>query len=78
MKFEIRETPIKAVLFWISKAEAEDKEFMDSLKPEFKKWKKKGYLPTVFESGEGSLEDGMYLLLKHNMEVLAKTDIANG
>ncbi len=76
MKFEIRETPIKAALFWISKEEARDKEFMAKLKPQFKKWKAKGYLPAVFESGEGNLEDSMYLLMKHNMKVLAKSDMS--
>ena len=29
-------------------------------------------MPVVMESGEGKLEDSMYLLMKHNYELLAK------
>ncbi|MBQ3137054.1 MAG: hypothetical protein IJB74_06175 [Clostridia bacterium] len=45
---------------------------MDSLKLQFKEWKNKNYLPVVFESGSESLEDNMYMLMKRNMELLAK------
>ncbi len=72
MRIQVKEKPIKAVLFYISEEEAADKELMKSLNPQFDSWKAKGYLPTVFESGKGSLEDGMYMLMKYNMELIAK------
>ena len=74
MKIEIRERPFKTVLFWMSKEEAADKELNASLKPQFAEWKKKKYLPVVFESGDGNLEDSMYMLMKRNIEVLAKAE----
>lgn len=74
MKIEIRERPFKTVLFWMSKEEAADKELNASLKPRFAEWKKKKYLPVIFESGDGNLEDSMYMLMKRNLEVLAKAE----
>ena len=74
MKIEIRERPYKTVLLWMSREEAADKELKAFLKPRFAEWKKKNYLPIVFESGEGNLEDSMYMLMKRNLEVLAKDE----
>ena len=76
MKIEVREIPHKTVLFWLSRAEAADSQVMDSLKPLFKSWKNRGYLPVVFESGEGDMNDSMYLLMKRNFELLAKKELA--
>ena len=76
MKIEVRETPHKAVLFWLSRAEAADTQMMDSLKTQFKNWKNRGYLPVIFESGEGNMEDHLYLLMKRNYELLAKKELA--
>ncbi len=72
MRIQISEKPMKAVLFYISKEEGADKEFMNSLNPQFNAWKARGYFPAVFESGNGSLEDAMYLLMKHNIELKAE------
>ena len=72
MKIEIRERPYKTVLLWMSREEAADEKLTASLKPRFAEWKKNKYLPIVFESGEGKLEDSMYMLMKRNLEVLAK------
>ncbi len=69
MRFELRESPCKFATYWVSQAEANDKAFMDGLKSEFKQWKNKGYLPVVYQSGEDSLEDGMYMLMKHNAQL---------
>ena len=74
MKIEIRERPYKTVLLWMSREEAADEELQASLNPKFAEWKKKNYLPIVFESGEGNLEDSMYMLMKRNLEVLAKAE----
>lgn len=76
MKIEVREVPHKTVFFWLSIAEAADSQVMNSLKPQFKSWKDKGYLPVVFESGEGNMEDHLYLLMKRNYEILAKKELA--
>ena len=76
MKIEVREAPHKAVLFWLSRAEAADTQMMDSLKTQFKNWKSRGYLPVIFESGEGNMEDHLYLLMKRNYEILAKKELA--
>ncbi len=72
MRIQVKEEPLKAVLFYISEEEAADKELMDSLNPQFDSWKAKGYLPTVFESGKGSLEDTMHSLMKYNIELMAE------
>ena len=72
MRIEVRDAPRKVVYFWLSKSEAADKKLMDALKLQFKEWKNKNYLPVVFESGSESLEDNMYMLMKRNMELLAK------
>ncbi len=69
MRFELRESPCKFATYWISQSEASDKAFMAGLKSEFKQWKDKGYLPVVYQSGEDSLEDGMYMLMKRNAQL---------
>lgn len=75
MKIEVKEAPYKMVLFWITKGEGENKEFLESLKPMFKEYKAKKYLPVVMESGTGNLEDSMYLLMKQNYEALARKQL---
>jgi len=72
MKIEIRERPYKVVLYWMSKEEAENKNLIDSLKPQFLAWKDKKYLPVIFESGNGNLEDSMYMLMRRNLEILVQ------
>lgn len=74
MEIEVHEQPHKTVIFWLSKEESEDKNFLASLQPQFKEWKVKKYQPVVFESGTQSLEDSIYLLMKHNYKVLATRD----
>lgn len=74
MKIEVRESPYKMVLFWVSQEEASDKALMAFLKPQFAKWKALKYQPVVLESGKGNLEESMYMLMKRNLELLAKSD----
>ena len=74
MKIEIREQPVKAVLYWLSQDEANDESLMSSLRLQFAKWKAKKYLPVVMESGDGNIEESMYCLMKHNLEVMARND----
>lgn len=75
MKIEVHKQPYKTVIFWLSKEESEDKKILSSLQPQFKEWKAQKYQPVVFESGTQSLADNMYMLMKHNYEVLAKEEI---
>ena len=75
MKIDYVETPLRQVRIWLTRAEGQDQALLDSLKPRYKEWKAQGYLPVVFESGESKLEDDMYLLMKHNYELLAKKQL---
>ncbi len=72
MKIEFKEKPRKKVLIWLSADEANDSNMMHSLKGKFSEWKKEGYLPVIYKSGTGNLEDSMYLLMKHNYEIYAQ------
>lgn len=72
MTIEVRERPMKMVYYWMSAEEGQNEELMASLKPQFREWKSKKYQPVVFISGNGSLEDNMYMLMKRNYEELAK------
>ena len=75
MKIEVLKHPHKTAIFWLNKEESEDKNILSSLQPQFKEWKANKYQPVVFESGTRNLEDDMYMLMKHNYEVLAKEEI---
>ena len=72
MKIEFKEKPRKKVLIWLSEDEANDSELGLKLKLKYAEWKSQGYLPVVFKSGSGNLEDSMYLLMKHNYELYAR------
>lgn len=74
MRIDVQEKPMKIAAFRVSKAEAADTDFMNSLKPEFKVWKKKNYLPVVYEAGEENMEDNMYMLMKHNYDLKVKRE----
>ena len=78
MKIEKRERPYKTVFFWMSEEEVADKALMASLQPQFLAWKAQNYLPVVMESGKGTLEDSVYMLLKRNLETIAKRDAVAG
>jgi hypothetical protein len=70
VKIDYVEEPLRQVRIWLTRAEGKDQALLDSLKPRYKEWKAQGYLPVVFESGESKLEDDMYMLLKHNYELI--------
>ncbi|MBR3588980.1 MAG: hypothetical protein IKL16_05410 [Clostridia bacterium] len=72
MKIDVKEKPRKMVLIWLSVDEANDRDLMHTLEEKYGEWKNQGYLPVVFKSGTGNLEDSMYLLMKHNYEVYAQ------
>ncbi len=68
---DIKETPIKAVIYYISQQEHEDSAIMDSIRKECAEFKKQKYQPVVFISGNESLEECLYYLMKHNIELMA-------
>lgn len=70
VKIDYVEEPLRQVRIWLTRAEGKDQALLDSLKPRYKEWKAQGYLPVVFESGESKLEDDMYMLLKHNYDLM--------
>ena len=37
-----------------------DESVLESIRPEFKVWKSKGYQPVVFRSGNADLDDSLY------------------
>ena len=73
VRIEIREVPYKTVLYWLSEGEAADVELQEELRLQFRYWKTNKYRPIVFESGNESLEEGLYLLLKYNYSLLVNT-----
>ena len=76
MIIEVKEGSEKMVYYWMSNEEGQDEELMASLRPQFKEWKSKKYQPVVFISGTGSLEDGMYMLMKRNYKEIAEKELA--
>ena len=74
MRIDVQEKPMKIAAFWVSKAEAADKDFMDSLRPQFKAWKRKNYLPVVYEAGEENIEDNIYMLMRHNYDLKVRNE----
>lgn len=77
MRIQYKENPIKIVYIWISEEEGQNKDLLDSLKSQFVDWKEKSYLPVVIESGDQALETGMYHLMKHHYEKIAKRQLSN-
>ena len=72
MKIDIKETPRKMVLIWLSVEEANDNKLREQLQDKYAEWKAEGYLPVVFKSGTSNPEINMRLLMKHNYEVYAQ------
>lgn len=66
---------MKPITFWLSKEDANDNFLMDNLRTIRKSLHDEGYLPVIFESGTGRLEDGLYMLLKRNIEAKAKRQL---
>lgn len=66
----------KLVCYYLSRQERDDKVFRESLKPEYQLWKERGYLTCVFLSGDGDLKEAIEGLIRHNLEVMAKKEVA--
>ena len=65
MELEVRDKE-KRVNIWLTHAESQDAEFMESLKPIYREYKAKKYLVAVYESGTGDLEGSIRDLLLYN------------
>lgn len=68
---DIKETPSKFVLYYVSKQEAADQALMDAIRKECTEYKRQNYQPAIFISGDQDLEDCMYHLMKANKELMA-------
>ena len=62
----------KRVEVWLTRAEKNDAQLKESLKPMFAEYKAKKYLCVVYNSGNGDLFANTRDLLLHNKEVIAK------
>ena len=58
--------------WWLSNEEQQDEHITDSLRPQFKEWKSKGYLPVIFRSGSDDLEGCTHDIMKYNFVLEAK------
>lgn len=76
MRIQYQENPTKLVYIWLSREEGQDKALLDSLGPQYAAWRADSYMPIVMESGKGDLEHGMYLLMKHHYEKIAKRQLS--
>ena len=57
MEIQVKEFSFKMIAVWLCKREANDSELMLELNRRFKEWKAAGYLPVVYESGDGNMEE---------------------
>lgn len=60
---------------WLTKAERDNKEFRESLKPLYKKFRAEKLLPAVFLSGDKDLFDLTAALLKYNRRRSAELEV---
>ena len=65
----------KTMEVWLTKAERNDQSLRDSLKPYYKKWKEKGFLPVVYLSGDEDLYENTLELLKRNRNRSARREV---
>lgn len=65
----------KTMEVWLTKAERNDQSLRDSLKPYYKEWKEKGYLPVVYLSGNEDLYENTLELLKRNRNCSARREV---
>lgn len=67
----------KLVEFWLTNAEKNDEALLASLKPQFKAWKAKKYLPVVYRSGSEDLYELTSALLIWNCRRAAEREVAS-
>lgn len=64
----------KIIEYWLRR---DEQELREQLKPEFAAWKRKGYLPAVFLSGDRELCRQTSDLLCYNRKRLAELEVQN-
>lgn len=67
----------KIAYYWLSRA-GKEKALRESLKPDYRDWKAKGYKVCVFLSGKCNIVELTKELLVHNKEVLAAKGVQQG
>lgn len=67
----------KTVDIWLTQSEAKDENVRTSLEPYYQQFSKKKYFVSVFESGARDLFSDTVLLLRHNLELQAKKELAD-
>ena len=65
----------KIAYYWLSKEEKTNKALRESMQPDYKNWKDKGYKVCVFLSGTGDIVELTKELLIHTKETLAARTI---
>lgn len=65
----------KYVEIWLTKAESQDTDLREGLKPLFREYKQKKYRVVIFSSGTGNLLELTKDLLKHTIELNARQEV---
>ena len=65
----------RIVEVWLTRAEKQDAELQEKLKPMYREYKNKNYLVAVFQSGEQDLADATSGLLCYNCKRIAQLEV---
>lgn len=65
----------RIVEVWLTRAEKQDAELQEKLKPMYREYKDKNYLVAVFQSGEQDLADATSDLLCYNRKRIAQLEV---
>lgn len=74
MEIHVRDES-RIVEVWLTKAEQQDAEVRERLKPLCQEYKRKNYLVAVFQSGEQDLADVTRDLLRYNRRRIAQLEV---
>lgn len=74
MEIHVRDES-RIVEVWLTKAEQQDEEVRERLKPLYQAYKRKHYLVAVFQSGEQNLADVTSDLLCYNRRRIAQLEV---
>lgn len=66
----------KTVDIWLTQSESKDESIRRSLETYYQQFKEKKYFVSIFESGTRDLFSDTALLLRHNLELQAKNELA--
>jgi len=70
-----RDEEKKTISFWLTRAESENVELRDKLKPWYREFRDMGYFVVVYSSGTKDLYEGTRDLLIHNLRRKAALDV---